>query len=279
MKKYLLLILLAIFIFRCTPEDNNPTDPPASVEGQINISNPQAYNSYYSSIDKIHSSKLKAALHNIIKNHKVLEYSYGGVSVWDALKKTDEDPNNEHNVIEIYTGRSINKNYRDNGHNGENVWNREHVWVKSRGFGGDPKKIKGPSTDIHHIRPADRSVNTARSTKFFDNGGFPHHEATECKTNANSWEPRDAVKGDIARMMFYMAVRYEGEGEFKDLELKEKPAKGSYDPYMGKLSVLKQWHKQDPVDAFEKKRNQTIFEIQGNRNPFIDHQEFVEYIW
>jgi len=277
MKKHLLLILLTIFILRCTPEDNTVQERPASKVGIIHINKPQAYNSYYSSIDNIHSSVLKNSLHKLIKNHKILNYTYGGITVWDALKKTDEDPNNPNNVIELYTGNSINKRYKDNGHNGDNVWNREHVWVKSRGFGGDPKKIKGPSTDIHHIRPADRSVNTARSTKVFDNGGSPHHEATECKTDSDSWEPRDAVKGDVARMLFYMAVRYEGGDGFKDLKLVENPTKGSFDPYMGKL--LMQWHKQDPVDAFERKRNQTIFEIQGNRNPFIDHEELVEYIW
>ena len=64
-------------------------------------------------------------------------------------------------------------------------------------------------TDVHHIRPTDESVNSSRGTKDFDNGGSAHSEATDCNYDSDSWEPRDAVKGDVARMMFYMEVRYD----------------------------------------------------------------------
>ena len=74
-----------------------------------------------------------------------------------------------------------------------------------------------------------------------------------------------------------MATRYEA-GDKVDLELNDKVNNGTA-PYHGKLSVLLQWHKQDPVDEYEKQRNEKIYEIQGNRNPFIDHPEWVEKIW
>lgn len=102
-------------------------------------------------------------------------------------------------------------------------------------------------------------------------------EATECFADSDSWEPRDAVKGDIARMMFYMVVRYE-YGAY-DLELVDYTGT-SNTPVFGKLSTLLQWHQQDPVDDWERNRNDIIFNsYQGNRNPFIDHPEFVNYIW
>jgi endonuclease I len=275
MHKFLLSLFVSIFICSCTKTDDGPTvDQPDQV-GRIKIENKSDFNSYYSSIDGIESKDLKGKLHDLIDNNKVLSYS----NVWDALMKTDEDPKNSNNVILIYTGRSQAKSYKDNGHNGEDAWNREHVWAKSRGFGGYPDDVRGPSTDIHHIRPADRSVNTARYTKYFDNGGTPHSEATGCKYTSSTWEPRDEVKGDIARMMFYMAVRYEGDDGYADLELNDRISSNYSLPYIGMLSTLKEWHKQDPVDDFEKKRNQTIYSIQGNRNPFIDHPEFAGYIW
>ncbi|EKS8366743.1 endonuclease [Bacillus cereus] len=212
---------------------------------------------------------LKKELHNIINNHKKLSYN----ALWEALRDTDEDPNNRNNVILFYTGRSQGKNT-----NGSHVddWNREHVWAKSHGnFGTSP----GPGTDLHHIRATDVSVNSSRGNLDFDNGGTPHLEATECKYDSDSWEPRDNVKGDIARMLFYMAVRYEGDNGEIDLELNDR-VNNNTSPYMGRISVLLQWHKQDPVDHFERRRNELIYtKYQQNRNPFIDHPEWVQQIW
>lgn len=272
-----LIYISVLFVWACTSEVDSPGTIEPTKKGTINLSNPNAYEGYYIDIHGIKSSELKAELHDIIDDNKMLGYSSGtSETVWSALEQTDEDPNNSKNVILIYTGRSQSKSYKDRGQNDPDSWNREHVWPKSRGVGDT--RYKGSSTDIHHIRPADRSVNTARLVRYFDNGGRPHSEATECKYDSNSWEPRDAVKGDIARMLFYMAVRYEGDDGYEDLELSENVSK-SGGTKMGKLSVLIEWHKNDPVDEFERNRNQTIFEIQGNRNPFIDFPELVEYIW
>lgn len=226
-------------------------------------------NGYYDAAIGKTGEALKTALHNIIDDHTELSYS----EVWDALRETDEDPNNPNNVILLYTGRSQGK--YTNG-SGVNDWNREHVWAKSH---GDFGTTMGPGTDLHHLRPTDASVNSTRNNLDFDNGGREHSEALGNYYDSDSWEPRDSVKGDVARMLFYMAVRYEGDSGEPDLELNNLVNNGSA-PYHGKLSVLLQWHQQDPVDQFERERNEIIFnDYQHNRNPFIDHPEWVEAIW
>ncbi|MEC2077843.1 chitobiase/beta-hexosaminidase C-terminal domain-containing protein [Metabacillus fastidiosus] len=221
---------------------------------------------YYKEADGKLRKELKITLHNIIKDHTTLSYSEARY----ALEKTDEDPNNPNNVILLYTGRSQAKSTFGSG---ADNWNREHVWAQSHGNFGT---AKGPGTDIHQLRPTDASVNSSRGNLDFDNGGTPHKECTQCKSDSDSWEPPDRVKGDIARILFYMDVRYE-ESQL-NLELVDRT--GTSGPYHGKLSTLLQWHKQDAVDEFERNRNNLIYEqYQHNRNPFIDHPEFAEMIW
>ncbi len=223
---------------------------------------------YYQSAAGLSGDRLKAELHEIIDDHHEVTYS----TVWEALRETDEDPNNPNNVILLYTGRSQSKT--SNG-GGVDNWNREHVWAKSH---GDFGTSMGAGTDLHHLRPTDVTVNSARGNKDFDNGGQAHSECTACKTDSDSWEPPNNVKGDVARMLFYMAVRYEGDSGELDLELADRVS--TYpQPLHGKLSVLLEWHEQDPVDAFERNRNNIIQKWQGNRNPFIDHPEWVAEIW
>ncbi|MGA4517058.1 endonuclease [Solibacillus silvestris] len=241
-----------------SPADPEPTPTP----------NPSTGAYYDAAIGKT-GAALKSALHNIIDDHTEISYS----NVWTALRETDEDPNNSNNVILLYTGRSQSK--FTNGGN-VNDWNREHVWAKSH---GDFGTSMGAGTDLHHLRPTDVSVNGTRSNLDFDNGGNEHSEASGNYYDSDSWEPRDSVKGDVARMLFYMAVRYEGDSGEVDLELNNKVNNGIA-PYHGKLSVLLQWHKQDPVDNFERTRNEIIYtDYQHNRNPFIDHPEWASAIW
>jgi endonuclease I len=202
--------------------------------------------------------------------------------VKEAVQILDEDPENPLNIILIYKGTSIPKTDFDAGGDG---WNREHIWPQSHGdFGTN----NGPGTDLHALRPADVSVNTSRSDKDFDNGGEPHYEAIGCFSDADSWEPRDAVKGDIARAVFYMCVRYEGDvtGE-PDLEIQDLisvPTSG--DGFLGLISTLLEWHAADEVDQSETDRNNMIYYNadntsldQQNRNPFIDHPEYADQIW
>ncbi len=211
---------------------------------------------------------LRTSLHDIIDNHTTLSYD----AVWTALKDTDQDPSNTANVIELYTGRSISKS--SNGGSTGN-WNREHVWAQSRG--GFTTSV-GPGTDLHHIRPEDVTVNSIRGNKDFDNGGSAVSGCTDCWTDGDSFEPRDAVKGDVARMLLYMAIRYDGDDGFTTLAA--SATVGSSSTLIGDLETLLAWNAADPVSSFEMRRNDRIHaQWQGNRNPFIDHPEWAAAIW
>jgi endonuclease I len=224
---------------------------------------------YYKNAVGKTGTTLKSSLHTIISSQTKLSYS----ALWAALKVTDQDPSNSSNVILLYSGISRSKTL-NGGDSGD--WNREHVWAISH---GDLTTSTGPGMDLHHIRPEDVAVNGKRGNLDFDNGGSSFTNSGGSLADSDSFEPRDAVKGDVARMILYMAVRYEGDDGFADLEPDDKVANGST-PYIGKLSVLKQWNDEDPPDSFEENRNNVIYNTyQHNRNPFIDHPEWVEAIW
>ena len=166
-------------------------------------------NSYYESCSGLNGEELKNELHNIIKNHTSYSYS----TTKSILRNSDEDPNNSSNIILVYSGNSIDK--FDFASNFEpDFWNREHVWPKSHGDfdAGDPFEVP-LYTDAHNLKPVDHSMNTTRGEKDFDNGGeivFNGSIETNCYDTGSTFEPRDEVKGDIARIIFYMDVRYEG---------------------------------------------------------------------
>lgn len=233
---------------------------------------------YYSSADGLTGGNLKSALNDVIDGHT--EYSYS--DLWDILKVTDVDPNNSSNVIGIYSRFSMNAAAEYDGGAG---WNREHVWAKSR---GDFGTSNGAGTDLHHIRASDVSTNSARNNRVFDEGGSIYVDAsgnysgTTPATQGSdwTWEPGDDQKGDVARMIFYMATRYEGENGEVDLELNDEIMSNTDDsPYHGRLSVLLDWHEEDPVSIEETNRHEAIYSYQNNRNPFIDHPEYVDAIW
>lgn len=247
-----------------------PTPTPTASPSPTSTPPDGGYDStYYANAVGKTGTALRGSLHAIINVQTTLSYD----QVWESLRDTDQDPANSNNVILLYSGRSQSK-YLNGG--GADDWNREHVWAKSHGGFGTST---GPGTDVHHLRPTDVSVNSLRGNKDFDHGGSPVGEAPDCYTDADSWEPRDAVKGDVARMIMYMAIRYEGDDSWPDLEMNQLVNNGST-PYHGRLSVLLQWNQQDPPDAFEQRRNQVIYERwQGNRNPFVDHPEWATSIW
>ncbi|WP_020144680.1 endonuclease [Terracoccus sp. 273MFTsu3.1] len=259
------------FAFSGTSTTSTTTSPTSTATSPSPTGTTSPYDStYYASAAGKTGSALHTELHRIISSG-VTTLTYD--QVWTALKDTDQDPSNTNNVVEIYSGRSIAKS--DNG-GGVDQWNREHVWAKSH---GDFGTVNGPGTDVHHLRPEDVTVNSTRGNLDFDLGGSAVSQCTGCLSDADSFEPRNAVKGDVARMIFYMAVRWDGGDGFADLEPNNLVGNGTA-PYIGKLSVLKQWNLQDPPDAFEKRRNQVIFDTwQHNRNPFIDHPEWVTAIY
>lgn len=223
---------------------------------------------YYNGTENKQGEELKAALNDIISGHTVYSYFYSK----EIFKLSDADPNNPANVIMVYTGRSHPNN--DYGSGGDQL-NREHVWAKSH---GDFEGVQPMDGDVHNLKPVDGSVNIDRSNNDFDEGGTQHPEATGCYYTSYSWEPRDEVKGDIARIIFYMDTRYEGENGELNLQAVDEvntfPAAEH-----GKLSTLLEWNLMDPPDAFERNRNNVIYSFQNNRNPFIDNPYFAELIW
>jgi len=281
-------IFVFIFLFPlCFFSQSNFGPPSNPTYGVVQTNIPQGY---YDQANNLSSDELKEALHQIISNHVIFPYTSNSTDTWDILQESDQDPNENNNMILVYTGRSQEKGYRDgsgnysqyeNGNGTQsNSWNREHIWPKSHGF---PDEDDNAYTDVHNLKPCDRSVNSSRGTKDFDFGGNQHSEASDCLTDSDSWEPPDYVKGDIARILFYMVVRYDPgvdhENNTFDLELVDYTTPNNTEPILGKLSSLLDWHLSDPVDDFEINRNQIIFGFQENRNPFIDHPNLVNYLW
>ncbi|MDQ7049148.1 MAG: endonuclease [Enterobacterales bacterium] len=192
---------------------------------------------------------------------------------------------------------------------GNNFYNREHTWPKSYGFpsNGDTNY---PYTDMHHLFLADSGYNSDRSNKPYDDcnsgciedvtvanngrgGGATDSNWTLGDFSAGSWETWDSRKGDVARALMYMDVRYEGgthgisgasEPDLiltNDRVLIENSFTGGNEmvAYMGILSTLISWHKMDPVDDFERRHNDAVYAFQTNRNPFVDHPDYVSCVF
>ena len=236
------------------------------------------YHTAYNSSD----DTLKARLHGLISNHVEFPYTSSSTDVWDILKDTDRDTMNPNNVILIYSNRSVDAAQEYNSGSG---WNREHVWAKSR---GDFGTSQGAGTDVHHLRPCDISVNSTRNNRNFDDcvncvDVIDNGYNTGSKRSSSQWtfQPPANVKGDVARMIFYMAVRYEGGSGEPDLELTNTlQTNTSKVPLHAKLNTLLDWHRQDPVSNWERNRNLVIYNnYQQNRNPFIDYPELAEYLF
>ncbi|MBK1854104.1 endonuclease [Verrucomicrobiaceae bacterium 5K15] len=227
---------------------------------------PSSQDDYYQGLDHLSGQELKTALHQRIRHQRVFKYS----ELWEALR--DLDAGAEGNVLLIYQQR-----HRSNAKNGGNQgdWNREHLWPRAYGIG----RSSIANTDLHHIRASDVGINGQRGHLYFDETDGEDFGGQTFSHDTDSWEPPNQVKGDIARALFYMAVRYEaGEANATDLELSNTP--DFKKRQLGKLSTLLQWHRTDPVSDQERQRNQKIHRhYQGNRNPFIDHPEYAERIF
>ncbi len=245
-------------------QPTEPTDPPS--EGY-------QYDVYYQTAISQSGASLKSSLNTIIKDHVRFTYS----QAWDGLGYADEDPNNTDNVILLYTNRSEPKINRAGMSNSQDAWNREHVWAKSHGF---PSSGQHAYTDFHHLRPADVSVNSARGNKDFLNGGSEISEAPGNFTDDDSFEPVNTAKGDVARMIFYMDVRYEGNDNSGTPDLSiTNGTTNTGNAQLGDLCTLLQWHNSDPVSDWERRRNQRIFQWQKNRNPFIDNPQWANDLY
>lgn len=231
---------------------------------------------YYNNAYNKNGEELKSALHNIIKGH--IDFSYGGAK-WAGMY-SQEDPANSNNFIVFYSGKSVPKDDWDG-----NLFNREHVWAKSHGWFANIRPMDG---DYHNLHVADAYINQRRSYFDFDysreNGVEINETGCYVDTENHTFEPSDEDKGQVARTLFYMAVRYEGDNGEMDLELNDSINVIDYDATYykgihGKLLTLLKWNREFPPTDFERRRNDRIEEYQKNRNPFIDHPEYADMIW
>jgi endonuclease I len=235
---------------------------------------------YYAAAEGRTGAALRQALHGIIRGHMVIPYSSSSFDTSDALRVLDEDPSNTNNVVLLYARRLEPKA------NFGGTWNREHLWPNSYGLDDRHPAF----SDLHNLRAEDIDANSARANKYFDisttnhaSYSFPAHaEALQCSTDFDSWDPPPALRGDIARAIFYMDVRYEGGvGGEPDLILTEGVQRLSNTTnFMGRLSTLLLWHEVDPVDGTERLRNDKVFTLyQHNRNPFVDRPEWAQAVF
>jgi endonuclease I len=231
---------------------------------------------YYSSLEGLSGTALKQAIQDVIANPSVVRaHNYG--DIWDILKVADQHPLNSNQVWMMYTEAPRAKLDQQIGNSIVGKWNREHIYCQSRGGFTDgtssnadgigvwlptgPNDILAGHADAHHLRAEDGQENSIRSER---NYGTDYNGPAG---NAGSWH------GDVARAVFYMAVRYNGLNVING-----NPA---HDPdgFIGDLTTLLTWNAADSSDDFEMNRNNYIYTWQVNRNPFIDHPDLADHIW
>ena len=224
----------------------------------------QSAPSYYSGVNFSKTGNaLKSELATLITSTHTKTISYSELQT--LMKTSDVDPQNPANILLIYGSQSSGTHQRSRPIGGS--WNREHVYAKSK---GTPNLgTSGPGADGHHLRPADNTLNSTRGSLLFDDG----IGATAYTTNRGGWFPGDEWKGDVARILMYMYVRY--NSRCLPLNITMNPSTYSSDfP-----DILLKWNIEDPVSDFEKQRNSVVAQTQGNRNPFIDNAYLATVIW
>ncbi|MBP2619085.1 endonuclease [Chryseobacterium jejuense] len=250
----------------------------------------QAPAGYYNAANGLTAAPLKTALKGIIESGHV-DHGYDGL--WTAYNTTDRDYfyENDGTVLDIYSenptgpdpynytpGLKKCGNYNDES----DCYNREHIVPQSL-FGKKSPMV----ADVHFIRPTDGKVNGMRSNYPFGKVGSPSFTSQNQSKLGNSvspgysgtvFEPIDAFKGDVARMIFYFVTRYEDKlSTFTTGSMLGGSAFPGLQPW--ELQQLLQWHAMDPVSAAEIARNNASYTFQGNRNPFIDNPAYVDLIW
>lgn len=226
------------------------------------------------------SDDMRAALADLVTSRHRRQLPYTSdeeEDVWDALMDLDGDGSD---VTLIYSGSEMSNDLAGNSSSG---WNREHLWPQSLGVGDSGAAF----VDVHNLRPSGWRLNSARGNKYFgscldeasDSCTSPAHEgaASDTETDALNFLPPESVRGDIARALFYMDVRYNESTHEVDLVLSDCP--GGTTNTMGYLSQLLEWHQDDPVSDEELDRNEKACYWQGNRNPFVDFPNIVEDVY
>ncbi|WP_376691933.1 endonuclease [Wenzhouxiangella sp. EGI_FJ10409] len=265
---------------------------------------------YYSEVNPSSPGQLRCTLHQTIRGHTAFPYSGSGTSTWTILEEAQQDPDDSDRVIDSYRNRSYAKVSDRSGQGGPGPWyNREHTWPNSLGFPSqaDARGLpNAPYTDVHMLHLTDQDYNASRGNRplaYCDSGcserttesnqgvgggsgSYPGNSNWVADPNGNqgSFEVWNHRKGDIARAVLYMAIRYEGgshpvTGQSEpDLELtndrNDIQVGTGGTRYMGLLDDLLAWHAADPPSAEELVRNDIVQSYQGNRNPFVDHPEW-----
>lgn len=237
---------------------------------------------YYNTALGLNGSMLKTALHDIIKNHNVQTWP-----LWSHFYNTDVAPSGK--VWDMYSdipggtppytfilGTQQCGNYSQES----DCYNHEHVWPQSYFNNNTPMR-----TDLHHVFPTDGYVNNKRAdfpygkvsnvTWTSQNGSLLGKSSDYAGYTGNVFEPIDSFKGDLARTIMYMSVRYEGEDAGWNNWAMANGAVITADA----ITVLLNWHHMDPVSKKEIDRNEAVYLIQNNRNPFIDYPLFADCIW
>lgn len=199
------------------------------------------FEGYYAVLNDVEMALWYETLQEMIQSYTYV--SYGDAR--DILQDSDEDPNNQDNVLLIYNRDSVLSTW-DAGV----TWNREHVWPRSK----LPNSTS--EADLHLLRASNPVLNSTRGNLSFVDG------SGEARIIGSGWFPGEEDRGDVARIVFYVIMMWE-----TNINL------------IGDLDTFLKWHKEDPVDDFERQRNQVIYAYQRNRNPFIDYPELVSIFY
>ena len=235
---------------------------------------------YYTSIDGTKGgAALKTALYNLIKNHQQISYGSGTSSTWGAFYTTDAViENGQRRVLDMYSNEKRYFGSKGSAVSGMNI---EHSVAKSWWGGGKNNAY----CDLHHLNPSDQNANSRKSnyplgeltSVSWDNGVTFVGKANIDGSSQNAYEPCDEYKGDFARTFMYMFTCYQDltwEYTWMNYENSTYP---TLKPWA--VELLLKWHKQDPVSEKEVNRNNAVYAVQGNRNPYIDYPQLADYVW
>lgn len=240
----------------------------------------EASTDYYASLNTdLTGSEFREDLAELITSTHKNYTSYDGLK--SVFAKSDADPDNSGHIIWFYSGTSIPYNPNANMDSGDYPTNREHVWPKNGGKAFAAKS--GPGSDAHHLRPANSNLNSSRGDNSFGevaktNGNIVKENGSTSYKNlcyqANStFYPGEGYRGATARILMYMQTRWGEENNLKFVL-------GNGDnKTIGDIATLLKWHYEEPPTEAEIVRNEYVYSIQGNRNPFIDHPEYATMIY
>lgn len=236
---------------------------------------------YYDTVDTTNGTTLRNSLNAIVTSgHSISGVNFNNSTLsFAALRRVDADHGDPTFVQLLYATTRIILPHdpSQDGDYATGGWNREHTWPQSFFDSNNPMV-----SDLHALFPEDADINNRRNNSPFDVVVTPTViDVFGNKSTTSLFEPRDAKKGDVARAILYMDLRYDGtNGSEPDLGLtNDTGLLGTGNHLMAVRDTLLQWHNADPPDAWEVLRNHRVYDEQGNANPFVDHPEWVPIIY